>query len=257
MSESKPSLSPEQLYLERLHHNALGLLSRYYPRFLPQEPTEVRFANLGSYIAASYEGRLRGKHYTFLNRKDDSITDEGEVGMLMHELAHQGHAEHVGVEVFQRFDLDELVTDEEFASIPPLKIFRRIDKDFGELIKKVVLSDAIEEGIVLFIHADILTRELESSQALGRKKRTAVLRQALQERRSVLVNLALSRNRRNRYHAQGYAMMMQLFEKLGEDGDALVDFTLSIDLAQTNEIPYGHPDYRAMIANPFLLPHVA
>ena len=257
MIERQIPAPQEALYIERLHHNARGLLGLYYPRFLPHEPIEIRFANLGSFMGASYEGMLRGKHYMFLNRKDDLITDEGEVGMLMHELVHSGHAEHVGVKVFQRLDLDSLVSDEEFEMTPPFKIFNRIDREYKEVTKQVVLSDTVEEGITLFIHLDVLKRELESAQVLGRKKREVALRQAVRERQSALADFSRSRRKQSRFHWQGFQTMMFVFAKFEGDRDALVDFMLSIDLSQTNEIPYGHPDYIAVVANPLLLPMIA
>jgi hypothetical protein len=262
----------EELYAEDITQEARLLLAKYFPEFVPTQPTQVYFSyeyQKEGERTASYEGMLRGKHYIRIDIRDNvysvpqsvpsrsdvldrrsTIDRDLDTIALVHELVHQKVAEVTE----QNYDNDTYISDQEFADLPTYLLMQKAEeregKEKGGFAR--TLFSTINEGLAGFIEMAVIDkriRELKGKQNSNRRK-------ALEKLKSDYLDLLKDYERRQyrAHYYYGLVMIEEMVRQFGEE--SLYVFVTSMDIEAIKKIERGSDEYEKIIKDATRIPRV-
>lgn len=230
------------------------LLERDLPALAPRAPT-IAVISRDSQGDGDYVACLRGAFYFRFHPVTLDLPKADAVTTSAHEQVHQRHAEIMGPRVYERFDYDAVISDEEIARLSPQRLIRLLEARTRKVQIGNKLTESLTEGLSIWAELKIIETHLEDALAWGHVERARSFQNL---RNTVISTNRLTRGRKSkavRAHYEG----MVMFEKLGRelDTDAIIELVHGIDYEAANQIPMGSPDYKRILRNPFLVPMVA
>jgi hypothetical protein len=237
----------KDLDIDKLTEETLTMISRYLPKWSPQENFKILIWNTSA-EAGCYIGKWENNHHHLI-----TISGENDISIpykrmslqirIAHELFHQKSAELLKADDINEKGIENGLKHPMLAKMTKIE---RIEVIFGMGARSSFLQKIITEGCAVYGEQELCKAVLSSANFSSEEKRA--VGDFLKARQTDLAH----DDDVNSTYVNGYQLISRLIEQFGEQN--LLTIVKKIDWKACGEIKNNSSEYANILNDPKLIP---